>query len=319
MPKETDTKYIPVFLETILINSLIGFDLYLFNREKKKHVLYCSRQSRFLETHRIKLIENNVSNLFIASTDLRSYNDYIEKNLDQVVANPLLKKEEKANIVYQTARNVMETAMTKPEGRRSIKRSKRFVNNTIRYILTEKDYFFDIINLTSHDYYTYTHSVNVCIYALSLGRRVGIKSPFKLSILGTGALLHDIGKSKIPREILLKKGSLTDKEWELMKQHSAMGADILKEHKDINADIFDIVKYHHEKLDGSGYPVGMTEAQIPLYAKITTIADIFDALNTNRPYKMGADTYHSLEIMNEQFEGKIDKKLFREFVFLFRK
>jgi putative two-component system response regulator len=140
-----------------------------------------------------------------------------------------------------------------------------------------------------------------------------------LSVLGTGALLHDIGKSRIPREILLKKGALDENEWELMKKHSEMGVEILQGHKNIHADVFDIVRYHHEKLDGSGYPDGLIETQIPFYAKITTIADIFDALNTNRPYKRGADTFHSLEIMNEQFTGKIDKKMFREFVILFRK
>jgi putative nucleotidyltransferase with HDIG domain len=317
--RDKDLTYIPIFLETILINSVIGFDLYMYNRERGNYVLFSSRSHRFTDVKRADLIAHRTHVLFITGSDVKAYNTYIENNLDQIIENPLLKKEEKANIVYQTARNVMESVMTNPEAGESITRSEKFVSNTIRYILTEKDYFFDIIRLTSHDYYTYTHSVNVCIYSLALARRIGTHSPFQLSLIGAGALLHDIGKSVIPKEILLKKEKLTDEEWQTIQTHSARGVDLLKTHKDIHSEILSIVHFHHEKLDGSGYPCGLKDADISENVRITTIADIFDAINTNRPYKSGVDTFHTLEIMNEQFSGKIDRSLLKEFIQLFRK
>ncbi len=319
MSEHVEQQFFPIFLESVIVNTILAFDLYIYNRSENKYVLYRSRHTQFVEKHRQNLLKNNVSSLFITTEDLAHYKKYIEKNLSQIVDSPTLKTEEKANIIYQSARNLMEEVMAKPLVSDSIKRSRRFVKNTVRYILKEKDYFFSIIHLTSHDYYTYTHSINVCIYSLSLARRLNIISPYQLNLIGTGALLHDIGKSTIPQEILLKRGPLTSDEWKIIKEHPLRGLSLLRVHKTLNPHIIEIVRSHHEKLDGSGYPDGLIGKEVPLFARIACVADIFDALNTNRPYKKAADTFHSLEIMNEQFDGKIDKDIFREFVLLFKR
>ena len=319
MEEHIEQRFFPIFLESVIVNTILDFDLYIYNRVENKYILYRARHTQFVEKHRQTLLKNNVPALFISPEDLQQYQQYIEKNLGQIVESAALKAEEKANIIYQSARNLMEEVMARPLVGESIKRSRRFVKNTVRYILKEKEYFFSIIHLTSHDYYTYTHSINVCIYALSLARRLQIISPYQLNLIGTGALLHDVGKSTIPQKILLKKGPLTADEWNIIKEHPLRGLTVLKAHKTLNPHIVEIVRSHHEKLDGSGYPDGLVGKEVPLYARIACIADIFDALNTNRPYKQAADTFHSLEIMNEEFNGKIDKKIFREFVLLFKK
>ena len=298
--------YIPINLETVLINSILNFDLYIYYRENNSYRLYRSKNTPFNMQEKNTLIENNVKTLFINAEDYESYNLYIEQNLGIIIDNPAIDTESKANIIYESARNLMENVIENPVAGNAIRRSQEFVGNTVKYIISEKDYFFNMINLTSHDYYTYTHSINVCIYSLSLARKIGINDSNKLNEIGTGALLHDIGKSAIPRDILLKKGPLTEYEWVIMKEHPDRGVRLLKEHSDrLSYESENIVRLHHEKLDGTGYPLGLKGGDISQCVRIVCIADIFDALNTNRPYKRAADTFHSLEIMNDQFYGKI--------------
>jgi putative nucleotidyltransferase with HDIG domain len=302
----------------VLIDTILDFDLYLYNKISRNYILYRSKNTVFGEKNRSKLFENKVSTLYLTADDVPLYNRYLEKNLDRIIDNPKIREQEKAHIVYQSARNLMEETFSKSDSGENIQRSKRFVKNTVHFILKEKNSFHNIINLTSHDYYTYTHSINVCIYAVSLARRAGIHDTQTLNTIGTGALLHDIGKSTIPLEVLTKKGPLDKEEWLTMKEHPQRGVELLSKHRFI-PEILEMVRFHHEKLDGSGYPGGLRDREIPRFARIVCISDIFDALNTKRPYKNAEDTFHSLNIMLKEFENKIDPLLLKEFIMMFNK
>ncbi|MBU1862112.1 MAG: HD domain-containing protein [Candidatus Omnitrophica bacterium] len=318
MNEQAQEQFIPIFLESLITNTVLNFNLYLYDRIQNSYVLYHPHQTGFSKKGRHLLIENGISLLFITAHERRQYQQYIETHLHQIVENVELRSDEKARIVYQAARDLMEEVMEGTLNGAMIDRVRDFIKNTVQYILKERNFFFNIISFVPHTYYTYTHSINVCIYALSLARRMDIHSPYKLANLGTGALLHDIGKKTISPEILLKKGKLTDEEWEIIKEHPQRGVGLIKKYQNLHSDILQVINYHHEKLDGSGYPDGLKERAIPLYAKIVCIADIFDALNTNRPYKEAADTFHSIEVMHKEFEGKIDKTIFHELVLLFK-
>ncbi|MBO8127383.1 MAG: diguanylate cyclase, partial [Firmicutes bacterium] len=140
-----------------------------------------------------------------------------------------------------------------------------------------------LVVINARDRYTYGHSERVMRYALALGRRLGLDSE-TLKQLKYGAFLHDIGKIEIDREILNKKEPLTDEEWELIKEHPRFGVSILESIRGLE-DILDIVKYHHERYDGRGYPDGLQGEEIPLCARILAVADSFDAMTSNRPYR----------------------------------
>lgn len=134
------------------------------------------------------------------------------------------------------------------------------------------------------DEYTYSHLVNVSVYSMLLGKWMGFNKKQLKEIVMAG-LLHDIGKSQIPSEILNKKGQLTDIEFEIMKRHTVYGYEIIKNNKDISLDIKRAVIMHHEKEDGTGYPFGIKGNQKNLYSKILTVADIFDAMTSERVYR----------------------------------
>ena len=137
--------------------------------------------------------------------------------------------------------------------------------------------------LKATDVYTKGHSDRVSGYSVLIGKKLGL-SKLDLENLRVGGLFHDIGKSQISDSILLKNGKLTTEEYSEMKKHPIIGKDILS-NAELFEDILPIVMYHHERLDGTGYPYGLTDNQIPLLAKIVSVADAFDAMTSRRSYR----------------------------------
>jgi len=154
----------------------------------------------------------------------------------------------------------------------------------------------DISTLKISDEYTFKHSVDVATMAMIIARKHGL-SDKEVYEVGISGLLHDVGKSQIPNEILNKAGRLDEDEFALMKQHSLLGYKILKEKGDILPIISLGVLQHHEKISGLGYPLGLTGDKITLYAKILSVADIYDALVTERPYKKAFSQRDAIEII----------------------
>ncbi len=142
----------------------------------------------------------------------------------------------------------------------------------------------DIGMLKVSDEYTFRHSVDVATIAMVIAKKYGMNER-QIRAIGIAGLLHDVGKSKIPNEILNKAGKLTDEEFAVMRQHPVLGYKILMDKQDISDEIAHGVLEHHEKVNGKGYPLGLKGAEISPYAKIISVADIYDALVTERPYK----------------------------------
>ncbi len=156
------------------------------------------------------------------------------------------------------------------------------------------------------DEYTFKHSVDVATMAMIVAKQKGMDEN-DIYHIGVAGLLHDVGKSKIPNEVLNKPGRLTDDEFAIMKQHSVYGYRILKEKEGIPNEVLMGVLQHHEKINGNGYPIGVSNQQICSYARILSIVDIYDALVTERPYKKGFSQSDAVEmIMSMTHELDID-------------
>lgn len=166
-------------------------------------------------------------------------------------------------------------------------------------------------NLKSRDEYTAIHSLNVCMLAVSLATFVG-SDLGAIKEMGIGALLHDVGKLKVPLEILNKPGKLTDAEYAIMKKHPEYGVEILKGSVDMSQASLEIVRDHHERLNGSGYPAGLRGAQISYYSQIVAIADVYDAMSSDRVYKKGRSPADVLQLMMG-LEGDFNDELMRQF------
>lgn len=159
----------------------------------------------------------------------------------------------------------------------------------------------------------YRHGVNVAALSSILGKWLGF-SESQLNLLTYSAILHDLGKTKIDKDILDKAGPLTQKEFKEVKNHPAIGYNYVKEIPFLDKSVSFGVLMHHEKIDGSGYPLGLKGDKIHPFARIIAVADVFDAVNSDRAYKKSKAPFEALEIVSREGIGKLDYEYCRTFV-----
>jgi putative nucleotidyltransferase with HDIG domain len=159
------------------------------------------------------------------------------------------------------------------------------VGRMVDSVFRNQDALTSLARLKSFDDYTFAHCVNVCILSLALGRQMELDRA-DLEDLGTGAILHDIGKMLVPDKVLNKPGKLTDEEFAIMKSHAELGGEMLSGAK-INSTAMLVASQHHERYDGSGYHKGLAKRQIHIFARIAAVADVYDAMTSKRVYQNG--------------------------------
>lgn len=182
----------------------------------------------------------------------------------------------------------------------------------ISSIDSKSDLFSFINNLESFDDVTYTHSVNVSLIAYTLGKWLGYDDE-QLKEITVAGLLHDIGKTKISKEILDKPNRLTDDEYEEIKKHPVYSFKIIED-QDLPYNVKMAILMHHERYDGSGYPLGVKNEQISDYGKIIAIADIYDAMTSNRSYRGKHCPFEVIEHLEDKYLGKLDTKFLMTFL-----
>jgi putative nucleotidyltransferase with HDIG domain len=164
----------------------------------------------------------------------------------------------------------------------------------------------------TYDNYIFTHSLNVTMYALAIGMKLNLKDP-ELESLGLGAILHDVGKMKIPEEILFKPERLTEAEYDEVKKHPEEGFELLRNLSTVSLVAAHCAYQHHERLDGSGYPRGIKGNQIHYFGKIIAVADVFDAVTSNRVYRQAMLPHEGLEVLYAGSGKLYDQKIIEIF------
>lgn len=239
---------------------------------------------------------------------------YITNHLvDDIKINDLISQETKSlavELAQKTLSFVDEPqAFTKALGQGIRKTVKKMIEE----MLTNGELVLNLYNIKTFNGYIFEHSVNVCLYSLLTGIAMGYGMK-KLEQLGIGAFLHDLGKMQIPLKILDKPGKLTEEEFNTIKEHSTHGYKILKKSQELDFVSAHIAYQHHEKLDGSGYPRGLQADHIHEFAKITAIADIFDAITSNRVYKKAMPNREAVEIITAYASKELDPDIVKTFL-----
>ncbi len=167
--------------------------------------------------------------------------------------------------------------------------------------------------IDAKDPYTKGHSTSVSKYSEALARAINLPEN-EVERITLGALLHDVGKIGIPETVLKKEGPLSDEEWAIMKQHPVIGTEKVLQPNPALRDLIPIVRYHHERIDGKGYPDGLKNGDIPLAAKIVAVADTYHALISDRPYRKGMNIGKAISILEENAGTQLDRDLVRTFI-----
>jgi HD-GYP domain-containing protein (c-di-GMP phosphodiesterase class II) len=308
-------EFLAINESTLIVDTEVVCDLYIKSHVNgiPRYVLFSHGGEMFRGDRRKKLIENNIKKLYVYANSYKSFNDYQEQNLKTILADDGKSSGEKSNIVYSVAKNLTQELLNDTKSGVKMDRVTSWADNTVDYILKDEKAFSNLIKVTSHDYQTYTHSVNVSVLGLLFGKFLGF-SQDSLRSLGTGLLLHDFGKIEIPLGILNKPGSLTGEEQKIVVKHPEAGINLLTKEDNILKESLVIVAQHHENFDGTGYPNGIRGNEIEIFGRVSRIIDAYDAITTNRVYKIALKPFSALLEMRENMSNCFDMELFKEFI-----
>ena len=205
-----------------------------------------------------------------------------------------------ATKIYGEAKSVVKGLLQDVRLGRSIdgEAAAAAVDSMVDSIFRNREALTSLSRLKSFDDYTFHHSVNVSVLALTLGRDLGMVKG-ELRRLGIGGMLHDVGKMRVPEAILNKQGRLTEEEFAIMKTHSLHGAKILMDAKGVPGECAAVALNHHERVNGAGYPRGLQGPAIGKFGLIAAIADVYDAITSDRVYQRGMSSHEALQRIYE--------------------
>lgn len=196
--------------------------------------------------------------------------------------------------------------------KKGTKNSLAVVEDLVNHIVSIGDVNKSLYDVQTFDNYTYIHSIDTGIMAIFLGISMKLNES-ELKELSIGAILHDIGKTKIDKDIITKPGKLTTEEFEEIKQHPIYGKEILEKNFSMSNKILKAVEHHHERVDGNGYPYGLTKNQISKFAKIIGVCDVYDAASNDRCYRKKFNPSDAYELILAGCGNAFDEEIVQNF------
>ncbi len=300
-------KYFKVRINSIPLEVPLQFDILLYVSGR---LTLFRKPGDVLTRDRLSGLKKHGAKEFLIPDDQRGL--YLQ-TLKDSIADPGTDKKDKGRIIKESAFIHVEDLFTKQDIRPVVETSKQLVEEMVSFVTEDVDAAVSLMRLSVHDYYTYNHCVDVAVYAITLAKKIFGDDKNLLFHAGLGGLLHDVGKRRISKEIINKMGPLTGPEWQEVKNHPKYGVDFLKSVNSIPVEAKRVVHEHHENFDGTGYPQGLKEEEISKLSRIVMIADVFDALTTDRSYHKAINPSEALKTMYSMQPGKFDPNLFKTF------
>lgn len=255
------------------------------------HTLNASNEILLLRK-KMALTQKNIAQLGNMGISGAFICDGIDDDLDM---DHLLCSEEKKQAISEIKNlfdkyDLGEDCITKDD----IQSLREIANSIVDAILSHQEVEIGVIELKSYDEYTYHHCLSVCVISVAIASALNFTRE-QLVDLGLAGLLHDIGKTMVDVKLINKPGKLTNAEFNQVAEHALLGGKYLLEHDLINEDIYYGVISHHEKYDGKGYPFGIQGEEIHIYGRVIAVADVYDALTSNRPYRKAKSPTEAFE------------------------
>jgi len=283
------------------------FDIYLKVKLKDalqpRFILCCSRGQAFPREWRQKLQQMRLSSIYFPAADVEAVLGYLQRRLEETLESSHRGNLEKAIVTYDVLQVWTRNFFASSQGRADaqLDLSLQCIDGVLHLVRQEKANLGFVFDIRRYDRDRYTHSLNVCLLGLAFVSYLRWDLD-RARAFGLGALLHDIGLTEIPAEILNKKVPLTEEERELIEKHPAHGFRLLKNFGSISHDSLMMVLQHHENGDGSGYPQKLHLAAIHTWARILRIVDTFEAMTADRPWRLSRPPRETLWTMRDEWE-----------------
>lgn len=313
---QVDSKiYHPAPLATLHADKGAHFDLFLGvpTRGGQRYVLFKSADLDLTESKRKELIERGVKFLYVADEDAGNYFTFVDRTVGDILQAESATTEQKSALIYQTTAALVQATFTRPESPVLIKTNRTVVEHTVDAIASDPAMLRTMAATFTLDYSLYTHAVHVATIGTALllelyGHETRVKDA------AMGYLLHDVGKCRVPTQILRKGGVLTPIEMKEVERHPEHGVDLMRPHPEVPEVAMDIILSHHEKLNGRGYPRRLPPEKISVETRVCTLVDIYDALTSHRVYKSALRGVEALSYMRDKMYEEIDMGLLKELI-----
>jgi HD-GYP domain-containing protein (c-di-GMP phosphodiesterase class II) len=309
-------QFLPVALATLQFERAAPCDLYRCIRDEQ-YVFFAKKGVLFDRAKRDRVIFSGADRLYIREEERALYSAYLKETLVSIVNDPAVSSDKKAQAVHTACLQTLQRTFEEPRAV-FLAQACEILEPTVNLIVSDDQATRHLIHLTTYDHSTYVHSTNVGIFSIALARILfsGDKQ-HNMQALGAGFFLHDLGKCKIPIEILNKPGMLTDEEREIVQRHVLDGYQMVESSGLMTDEARTIILQHHERDDGRGYPNGKRAEEIHPYARICRLADVYEALTADRPYHNSRSSFEALKFMKEHVVSGPDEQVFAGFVKLF--
>ena len=313
---DKNNKYLPVTLRSIKTGAFAGCDLYLQTvvNDENKYLLYCKGNNLFDDERKESFVKKNINKIYVAKNGNAQYLRYMETNLEQVVRDKTATLQERIHIVYEVATNMMTDALKDSSVGIAVERARDWTTVALDFMLKDKEVYSHLMEMLTYDGNVLRHSVNTAILGLLFGYY--LEMPVNdLLTLGTGLLLHDIGKAKIDHYMIKKDmEELTKEEKEQMRKHAELGFILLSNSGNLSREACLIAKQHHELYNGKGYPDNLKAEEIHYYSRITRILDEFEIRMSKNTANDSNAAFNVLQKMVKEMAGSFDKEILKKFI-----
>ena len=287
--------FVPIALESI--EPIIFPDVALYIKTGGNYVLYKSHGRDFGDHDHDRLANSGVEFVYVSQDDMEVITSYMEASAERLLRSDILNARAKGKMIYQTSINFVNDIFNNPEKTGDLDRTKRLIGNLMLYLSENPAAISSLETVMSHNYHTFVHSLQVASLVLLMHSETYSLSRDEMLDVGTGAILHDFGKIFVPQEILNKSGKLSDEEIQALKCHPEEGYAYLQKKWVLSPVALTIVRLHHERCDGSGYPLGLVSRDIPRSAQITGVADVYCSLTTDSNGNKIMPPYMAVQLM----------------------
>lgn len=305
------SSFVPVATKTLMAlhDVYVSADIYLLHEGAPQPTLFRSRSVRSTAENFRSLVDVDV--LYVKRSEYGNFQSAIAAHLETILQRENIPAAWRLSALQAAMECEVDTTLRLIQCDHLVNQSQKMGYHISTLLRDSRTLPADLFQVLRHDYYTFTHMTNVSSYAVLLAEGLGIADQRELEEIAVGGLLHDVGKRLISPRILNKPKKLSDDEFETIKTHPQIGYEELQGRNDISRDQLMMVYQHHERIDGTGYPVRIMGDEMHLWSRLCAVVDVFDAMTCERPYRKPLGVGHVLSFMQQKAGSHLDKEMVR--------